>query len=417
MDIARPEFAKKRRKKRIIYSLAVILAVVAVTLGLSQLEPAAPVVSANTVYTDIVKRGEMLRQVRGLGTLVPEEIRWIPAVTQGVVERILLRPGAEVRPDSVILILSNPELERQVLDAELQLKAAEAQFENLKVQLESQLLTQRAAAATIQAEYRQAKMQVEVDEQLAKEGLISELNLKQSRVRAEELAVRQELEAKRLAIAMQAVESQLEVQRAAVEQQRALYIQRKRELDQLRVRPGMQGVLQQVAVEVGQQVTPGTNLARVADLSRLKAEIRIPETQAKDVVVGQKAVIDTRNGIVPGRVSRVDPAVREGTVLVDVALEGPLPQGARPDLSIDGTIEIERLTDVLYVGRPVHGQPNSTISLFKLLPNSNEAVRVQVRLGRSSVNTMEILEGLQEGDRVILSDMSAHDAYDRIRLN
>lgn len=417
MDIVRPELAQKRRKKRIVYTVAVTLVVVAVTLILSQLEPAAPTVSANTVYTDIVKRGEMLRQVRGLGTLVPEEIRWIPAVTQGVVEQIVLRPGAEVRPDSVILILSNPELERQVLDAELQLKAAEAQFENLKVQLESQLLTQRAAAATVQAEYRQARMQVEVDEQLAKEGLISELNLKQSRVRAEELAVRHELEQKRLAIATQAVESQLEVQRATVEQQRALYVQRKRELDQLRVRPGMHGVLQQVAVEVGQQVTPGTNLARVADPSRLKAEIRIPETQAKDVVIGQKAAIDTRNGIVPGHVSRVDPAVREGTVLVDVALEGSLPQGARPDLSVDGTIEIERLTDVLYVGRPVHGQPNSTISLFKLLPNSNEAVRVQVRLGRSSVNTIEILEGLQEGDRVILSDMSAQDAYDRIRLN
>ncbi len=417
MDIVRPELARKRRTKRIIYSAGVVLVIVAVTLGLSQLEPAAPAVSANTVYTDTVKRGEMLRQVRGLGTLVPEEIRWIPAVTQGVVEHIVLRPGAVVRPDSVILILSNPELERQVLDAELQLKAAEAQFENLKVQLESELLTQRAAAATVQAEYHQAKMQVEVDEQLAKDGLISELTLKQSRVRAEELALRHELEQKRLAIATRAVESQLEVQRATVEQQRALYLLRKQELDQLRVRPGMNGVLQQVAVEVGQQVTPGTNLARVANPAKLKAEIRIPETQAKDVTIGQKAAIDTRNGIVPGRVSRVDPAVREGTVLVDVALEGPLPQGARPDLSVDGTIEIERLTNVLYVGRPVHGQPNSTIGLFKLLPNSDEAVRVQVRLGRSSVNTIEILEGLQEGDRVILSDMSAQDAYDRIRLN
>jgi HlyD family secretion protein len=417
MDIARPDMARKRRIKRITYGVIAAVVVLGVTVALSRLEPAPPSVDRSVVLLDTVQRGELLRQVRGLGTLVPEDIRWVAAVTQGRVERIVLRPGASVTPDAVILELSNPELERQVVDAEWQLKAAEASYQNLRVQLESQLLNQRAAAATVQADYHQAKLQAEVDEQLARDGLTSELNLRRSKLRAEELETRWDLEQQRLAIAAEAVEAQLAVQSAAVAQQRALYAQRRRERDMLRVRAGIHGVLQQVPVEVGQQVAPGTNLARVADPTQLKAEVRIAETQAKDIAIGQVAVVDTRNGVVPGRVIRIDPAVREGTVLVDIALEGALPPGARPDLSVDGTIEIERLPDVLYVGRPVHGQPNSTVGLFKLLPGSRDAVRVRVELGRSSVNRIEIVNGLEQGDQVVLSDMSQWDAHDRIRLN
>ena len=417
MDIPRPSAARQKRIRRALYVVGVLIAISLVTWGLSRLKPAAPTVDRATVWVDTVKRGEMLRRVRGLGTLVPEEIRWIPAVTEGRVEGILIRPGALVRPDTVILVLSNPELEQQALDTELELKAAEAEYANLRVQLESQVLNQRAAAATVQAEYHQAKLQADVDEQLVKEGLTSELNARRSKVRAEELATRHQLEQKRLAIASDAVQAQLAVQRARVEQFQALHDLRLRQVASLRVRAGVPGVLQQVPVEVGQQVSPGTNLARVANPTRLKAEIRIPATQAKDVQIGQAADIDTRNGVVPGRVVRIDPAVQNGTVTVDVALEGQLPQGARPDLSVDGTIEIERLENVLYLGRPVHGQPNSLVGLFKLVDNGKEAIRVRVELGRSSVNTIEIVEGLREGDRVILSDMSSWDSYDRLRLN
>jgi len=415
MDIPRPDQARKRKIRRITYGIVALVLIAGVSYGLSRLQPAAPTVDS-AVWTGTVKRGEMLRQMRGLGTLVPEEIRWIPAVTEGRVERILVRPGAVVAPDTVILELSNPELEREALDATLQLKAGDADYKNLGVQLESQLLNQRAAAAAIEAEFRQAKLQAEVDEQLFKEGLTSELNYRRSKLRAEELTTRNGLEQQRLAIAAEAVEAQLAAQRTRLDQLRALGDLRQRQLGALRVRPGMPGVLQLVPVEVGQRVAPGSNLARVANPARLKAEIRIAETQAKDAVIGQVAVVDTRNGTVPGRVMRIDPAVQQGTVLVDIALEGPLPQGARPDLSVDGTIEVERLTDVLYVERPVHGQPNSTVGLFKLVEGGREAVRVRVQLGRSSVNTIEIIGGLQEGDQVVLSDMSAWDAFDRVRL-
>jgi HlyD family secretion protein len=417
MDIPRPSSVRKKRIRQTVYGLGILTVVSVVTLGLSRLKPAAPTVERATVWTDTVKRGEMLRQVRGLGTLVPEEIRWIPAVTEGRVERIVIRPGAVVQADSVILELSNPDLQRQVLDAEWQVKAAEAELTNLRVQLQSQLLNQRAAAATVEADYRQAKLQAEVDEQLTKDGLTSELNLKRSKVRAEELATRVELDHKRLEIASEAVQAQLAVQQAKVEQLRALYELRRSQSEALHVRAGVEGVLQQVPVEVGQQVAPGANLARVADPRRLKAEIKIPEVQAKDVQIGLKASIDTHNGVVPGHVVRIDPAVQNGTVTVDVTLDGALPQGARPDLSVDGTIEIERLADVLYVGRPVHGQPDSVVGLFKVVEGGKAAVRVPVKLGRSSVSTIEVLEGLQVGDQVILSDMSAWDAFDRIRLD
>lgn len=415
MDI--PRKTSYGRLRRALYALIGAGVIALITVGVSRLKPAAPSVDRATVWVDTVKRGPMLRQVRGLGTLVPEEIRWIPAITEGRVERRLVQPGAAVKADTVLLELSNPELEQAALEAEMQLKAAEAEYTNLRVQLESQLLTQRAQAATVQADYHQAKLQAETNEELAKNHLISDLTLKLSKVRAEELATRHEIEQKRLAISSESVKAQLAVQQARVEQLRALFQLRRSQVEALRVRAGVAGVLQQVLVEVGQQVTPGTNLARVADPTRLKAEIRIAETQAKDIQIGQKASIDTRNGVVPGHVIRIDPAVQNGTVTVDVALDGPLPKGARPDLSVDGTIEIERLDDVIYVGRPAFGQERSTVGLFKLINGGKEAVRVQVKLGRSSVNTIEILEGLQPGDQVILSDMSAWDAFDRIRLN
>jgi HlyD family secretion protein len=417
MDVQRsPSVARNRKIRRILYGAAVLLGVLVVTLGLSRLKPAAPTVDRATVWVDTVKRGSMLRQVRGLGTLVPEEIRWIPATTEGRVERIVVKPGTTVTPDTVILELSNPQLEQEAQDAELQLKAAEAEFANLKVQLRNELLSQQAAAATVQADYSQAKLQAEVNEELAKQQLVSDLINKQSKVKAEELKTRYEIEMKRLASNSESAQARLAVQQARVDQLRALAHLRKSQLSALRVRGGVSGVLQQVPVDVGQRVTSATNLARVADPNRLKAELKIAETQAKDVQIGQKASIDTRNGIVEGHVVRIDPAVQNGTVTVDVIMDGELPKGARPDLSVDGTIELERLNDVLYVGRPAFGQEQNQVGLFKLVDGGAGAVRTPVKLGRSSVNTIEILSGLQVGDQVILSDMSAWDAFDRIRL-
>jgi HlyD family secretion protein len=418
LDIARPAtVAQAKRKRRILIISGGIVLVVLVTIGLSRLEPAAPTVEKGTVWVDTVKRGPMLRQVRGTGTLVPEEIRWIPATTDGRVERIVVLPGKVVQPDTILLELSNPTLQVAAQDAASEMAAAEAEFTNLKVQLQSQLLTQRAAAANVQAEYRQAALQAEADTELAKNGLVADITQKISRLRADELKNRTEIEDKRLEISAEAAEAQLAVQRARVDRARAAWQLRKSQVDALKVRAGVEGVLQQVPVQVGQQVLPGSNLARVAEPGRLKAEIRIAETQARDVQIGQIASIDTRNGIIPGKVSRIDPAVQNGTVTVDVALEGQLPKGARPDLSVDGTVELERLTSVLFVGRPAFGGEQSTLGLFKLEPGGSGARRVQVKVGRSSVNTVEILEGLNEGDQVILSDMSAWDAFDRVRLN
>jgi HlyD family secretion protein len=388
-----------------------------ITIAVSRLKPAAQTIDRQTVWVDTVKRGSMLRQVRGLGTLIPEEIRWIPAQTQGRVERRLVKPGENVRAETVIIELSNPEVQRDVLDAESQLRAAEAEYKSLQVRLQSQLLDQKAAAATVRADFNTAKFQSEVNEELSKQGLVPENNVKLSKIRAEELEVRNEIEQQRLDISAESVKAQLDVQRAKVEQLKALYDLRRGQLDSLLVRAGIDGVLQQMIVEVGQQVTPGTNLARVSNPHRLKAELRIAETQAKDVQIGQPVFIDTRNGIIPGRVSRKDPGAQNGTVTVDAELLGELPKGAVPDLSVDGTIELERLEDVLYVGRPVHGQEHSVVGLFKLEDEGRSAARVQVRLGRSSVNTIELLEGLKEGDQVILSDTSAWDNADRINLN
>ena len=417
MDIPRPNAAKEKRKKRIIYSVIAAVALIGITVALSRLKPAAPTVERNLVWIDTVKRGPMVRQVRGLGTLVPEEIRWIAARTQGRVDKIVLRPGAVVEPGSLILELANPDVESNAANAESQLRAAEAQLANLKVQLESQLLQAEAAASRARSTFETAKLNAQVRAELFRDGLVSELELRLFNATAAEAQVSHEIEQKRYAFAKESIAPQLAVQEAEVARLRSLAKLRQDELDALKVRSTMSGVLSALPVEVGAQVQPGTNLARVADPTRLKAEVRIAETQAKDIAIGQVSMIDTRNGVVEGRVARIDPAVQNGTVLVDVHLSGELPRGARPDLSVDGTIELERLEDVVYVGRPAFGQERSTVGIFKLDPASSDAVRTQVQLGRSSVNTIEIVSGLQPGDRVILSDMSQWDANDRIRLN
>ena len=417
MDIARPDLLEKKKKKRLVWAGVGAAAIVLLTLGVSRLKPAAPTVERATVVIDTVKRGEMVREVRGLGTLVPEDIRWIPALTEASVERRVLLPGTQVSPDSVILELSNPELLTLAQDADSQARAAEARHTELKVRLESQLLDQKAVAARVAAESRQARLQADADAELAKNGLIAGLTLKLSQSAAEELEHRESIEQQRLAIAGEAIEAQMRVQQAEVEQARAQARLRRSQVEALKVRAGISGVLQVVPVEVGQRVSPGTNLARVARPEKLKAEIRIPETQARDVVPGQKAMVDTRNGVVAGRVIRVDPAVQNGTVTVDIALVGELPKGARPDLTVDGTIELERLLDALHVGRPAMGQPQSTVGLFRIVKGTNEALRVRVVLGQASVSTIEVKEGLEVGDEVILSDTSAWDSADRIRLN
>lgn len=417
MDILREDLSRQRRRKRLIFGAAGVLAALAITLGLSRLKPAAPSVEKSTVWIDTVKRGPMLRQVRGPGSLVPEEIRVISAPTEGRVERLLLQAGTPVTPSSVLLVLSNPELASEALDAEWQLKAGQAALINVRVGLESQLMNQKAAAATVQADYKQAVLQAETNEGLFKEGLIADLTLKLSTVRAEELKIRQDLEQQRLAIAADSARAQVAVSQAQVEQLRALSALKRSQVEALQVRAGIDGVLQELPLQTGQRVTPGTILARVVQPEKLKAQLRIAETQAKDIQIGQPASIDTRNGIVPGRVSRVDPAVQNGTVTVDVALEAALPKGARPDLSVDGTIELDRLADVIYVGRPAFGQEQSQVGLFRLNEAGDEAVRVKARLGKSSVNTVQILEGLRPGDKVILSDMSAWDSFDRVRLD
>jgi len=419
LDVKREGVARKKRIRMIIISAAVLAGIAAISFGLSRLEPAAPSVNRATVWMDGVQRGEMIRQVRGPGTLevVPEAIRWVAARTRGRVDQRVLLPGVVVEPTTIILELSNPELEQELRDAEFQLRAQEAELANLRVTVESALLNQRSIAAGVSSEYNQARLQAEADKRLHEEDLIGDLILRRSEVRAEELAERHALEEERLQIAIASVDAQLAAKRATVEQFLALYDLRVSQKEALTVRAGIHGVLQEVPVEEGQEVTPGANLARVAQPDKLKAQLRIAETQAKDIEVNQKAIVDTRNGLIEGKVIRIDPAVQEGTVTVDVALIGALPKGARPDLSVDGTIELERLDDVLYVGRPAYGQAESTIGLFKLLGDGETAVRTQVRLGRSSVNTIEVIQGLNEGDQVILSDTSAWDAYNRIRLN
>jgi RND family efflux transporter MFP subunit len=418
VDIVREDIAEKKRKKRFLLAAGAATVVLLITLGLSRLKPAAPSVEKGTLWVDTVHRGPMLRQVRGPGSLVVESegTRILSAGTDARVERLVILPGAQVQPGTLLIEMSNTELSRDALDAEQQLKAGLADMTSTRIKVQREMLDQKAAAATVQSDFTQAQLQAETNEGLFKEGLIAEITLKLSKVRAEELATRNELEKQRLAVAEDSAKAQIEAQEAHVEQLRALAQLKRTQMDALNVRAGIPGVLQEVTVQVGQRVTPGTALAKVVQPNKLKAQLKIAETQAKDIEIGQPASIDTRNGVVDGKVSRVDPSSQNGTVTVDVALEGELPKGARPDLSVDGTIELDRLTDVVYVGRPAFGQEKSQITLFRLNESGDEADRVKVRLGKSSVNTVEILEGLKPGDKVILSDMSAWDAFDRVRL-
>jgi HlyD family secretion protein len=423
MDVPRgKEVARKRTVKRITWGVISALAVAAVCVFLLRLKPAAPSVEMSTLWPDTVRRGEMLRQVRGLGTLVPEDVNWIQAQFDGHVDKIFKQPGMDVSANDVILVLSNPDMELASDSAEWQLKAAEANYRDLKVRLETSQLTQKSTTEQIHSDYQQAALSADRDEQLTKLGLKSELETKLSVAKAEELKNSYDLSKQQLDISGQSIDAQLAAQQVQVEQLRAAWDLKKKQVQQLTIRAGVDGVLTQLGtsdklLEVGQRVAPGAILAKVVQPSKLKATLKIPETQAKDVAIGQVASIDTRNGLADGHVSRIDPAVTNGTVDVDVRLDGKLPDGARPDLSVDGTIEIERLKDVMFVGRPVIGQANQKIGLFKIDPDGKGATRVTVSLGRSSVNTIEVVDGLQVGDRVILSDMSAWDAYNRIRLN
>jgi HlyD family secretion protein len=419
VDIARPEFKLQKRRRQIIFAAAAVVVVVVLTIGVSRLKPAAPLVERGTVWTDTVKRGPMLRQVRGLGSLVPtqESVRQIPAETEATVVRIHMLPGSQVKADTVLVEMSNPQVEQAAIDAGLQLKATEAEYRSLRVRLESDLMNQKAGAATVGADYAQAQRQAETDKALYDLGVISGLSYKASKGKADELTTRNDLESERLKANQNAIESQLAQEQAKVDQMRTLAQLKQKQLDALRVRAGIDGVLVDLPLQVGQHVLPGAMLAKIVQPNHLMATLKVAETQARDVQIDEPASIDTHNGIVAGTVMRVDPAVQNGTVTVDVKLTGDLPKGARPDLSVDGTIDLERLDNVLYVGRPALGQENSTISLFKLRTDRQEAVRVPVKVGRASVNSIQVIEGLHEGDAVILSDMSRWDNTDRIRLD
>jgi HlyD family secretion protein len=422
MDIVRDESVKKRKRQKQIGMIVVaVIAVLGATLGISKIKPALPGVDIGTVWPDTVKRGSMLRQVRGLGSLVPipEDVRLIPAETDVHVERILVLPGTPVTPDTVIMELSNPQVEQEAIGAGLDLRSAEAEYHNTKAKIDSDLMSLRSGAATVEADYENAKREADQNRELSKIGVVSSSVLKASLSKEKELATRFKLEEDRIAESTKAIETQLAVQQATIEQKKALLGLKQRQKDSLRVKAGIPGVLQELSVQVGQRAAQGAILAKVVQPEHLKAELKIPETQAKDIVIGQKAEIDTHNGILKGSVSRIDPAVQAGTVTVDVKLEldGPRPNGLRPDLSVDGTITLERLDNVLYVGRPAFGQEKSTVGMFKIDADGNTATRVPVEMGRSSVNTIEIVRGLKEGDRVILSDMSRYDTQNQIKLD
>jgi HlyD family secretion protein len=417
MDVPRQGVVAKKRKRRIIIIAASAVGLILATFALSRLKPAAPSVDRSSVWIDTVKKGPMVRQVRGLGTLVPEEFRWLPTTTEASVEKILIWPGTKVEAGDVILELTSPELEQSAHEAESKAKGAEAELASEKATLQRELLDQESKAAVAHSAYEQSKMERQTNDQLAKNGLVAELVYKTSKIKEEECQKTDDIEQKRWNFSRDSIEPQLASKQAAVDQANQLAKLKLDQVEALHVKAGMSGVLQALPVQVGQRVKPGDNLARVADPSKLKAQIKIAETQAKDIQPNQQAVIDTRNGVVKGHVKRVDPAVEQGTVTVDVAFDEELPKGARPDLSVDGTIELERLDNVVFVGRPAFGQENNTVGMFKLVAGSNEAVRTPVKLGKSSVNTIEILSGLNPGDQVILSDTSAWDSHERIRLN
>jgi HlyD family secretion protein len=417
MDIKRSP--KSKLKKRIRTGVLIaggVVAIGGITYGLSKMKPAAPTLDRSTAVIGTVKRGEMVREVSGNGTLVPQVTRWVPAPADGRVEKILVQAGVQVSAGTVIVELSNAQMEQQALDAEFQVKTAEADAENLKVRLESEGMTQQAQIASINAEYSQAKLQLDTDEVLAKQGLVADLLLKISRVHVQDLANRLRVEQQRLVVTGKSNKAQINAQQSRVEQLRALAKLKNDQVDALKVRAGTNGVLQVVSVQEGQQVTPGVNIARIADPASLKAELKVAETQINDVKEGQSAIVDTRNGLIQGRVSRIDPAAREGTFTVDITFTESLPSSARADLSVDGKIELERLRNVLFVDRPAFGQSQQTVGMFKVSPDGQEAARTQVKLGRTSVSTVEILSGLREGDQVIISDTSTMDNYNQIRL-
>jgi HlyD family secretion protein len=414
MDVPRKD-ANRRKWIRRIVVIGVLAAVVPTgVVMLGRLKPAAPL--AENTWPGDVSRGPMVRNGHGIGTLVAEDTLVIPAVTSGRVERILIRPGALVTPETVILVLNNPDLELAALDAEYQVKNAEARLIDLGITLKGQVLTDRSTIAQIETDYIKSKMLADRDEGLWKANLKVEMDYKISRATADQLAKRLEIEKERVGMRGESIDAQLGVQKTEIDKLRGMHKLKLAQVAALRVTAGYTGVLQEISVTEGQSVGAGAALAKVVQPDRLKAELKVPDTQAKDVVIGQRAEIDTRNGIIQGRVSRIDPAAKDGTVVIDVKLEGKLPQGARPDLSVDGTIEFERLANVIFMGRPAFGQPNSTVSMFKIDPTGIEATRVNVKLGRTSVTTIEVVEGLQPGDKVILSDMSAWDAYDRVRI-
>lgn len=419
MDISRPDLKAKKRKRQALTIAVGVVVLAVVTFLVMRLKPAAPTVDRSVVWTDTVKRGPMVRQVRGLGTLVPREdaIRQIPAQTEATVVRILVLPGSIVKPDTVLLELADPQATQQALDAELALKGARADLSNIQVKVQSDLMAQKSAAATVNADYNQAQRQARTDKSLYGLGVISGLAYNSSQGKADELTTRNKLEEQTVDINEKAVDSQVAVQQAKVDQAQAIYDLKRQQLDALNVRAGISGVLTSLPLAVGQHVTMGTMLAQVVQPNQLKAQLKIPETQARDIQLGQPASIDTHNGIADGKVTRIDPAVVNGTVTVDAELVGTLPEGLRTDLSVDGTIDLERMKDVLYVGRPAFGNENSTITLFRLDPDGKGAVRVPVKVGRASVNAIQVIEGLHEGDTVILSDMSRYDTADRIRLD
>jgi HlyD family secretion protein len=417
MDFVREDLKRKKKTRRLSYSAAAGTAVIALGIFVATLEPAAPSVERAALYIDTVERGDMLLQVRGPGVLVPREIRWIASASEARVDRVLVKPGAAVLPDTVLVEMSNPELEQQVGEARAAVSAAEADYAALQVQLQSGVLDQRAVLAAANAEYEGARLESEAQADLAEKGIVPAIDHRRAQLLAEQLKVRLDVERERVEIMQQSVDAQLRAATVRLEQQRQQLALREEQFANLHVRAGIEGVLQTLEVEAGQRVMPGTNIARVARPDELMAELRIAETQAKDIRLDQPVDIDTRNGVVEGRVIRIDPAVQNGTVQVDVEIEGELPPGARPDLSVDGTVLIERLNDVLHVGRPAYGQPGSTLRLFRLQPEAGVAVRVPVTLGKVSVNRVQILDGLQEGDTVVLSDTSQWDDHDRIELN
>jgi multidrug resistance efflux pump len=418
MDIARPEFKERKRRRQIATGAVVVVAVAALTVVVYRLRPAAPTVERGTVWTDSVKRGSMLRQVRGIGSLVPsqESVLQIPAETEATIIRIRMLPGSLVNADSILVEMSDPQVEQAAVDAHLQWKAAEAEYQSQRMKLESDLMNQKAGAATVKADFNQTQLQSQTDKALYDLGVISGLAYKASKSKADELTIRNGLEDQRLESTQKSIDAQLAQLQAKVDQMRVLAELKQKQLDALKVRAKIEGVLVELPLHVGQHVTPGTMLAKVVQPNHLMAELKVAETQARDVQIGEPASVDTHNGVIAGSVMRVDPGVQNGTVTVDVKLVGELPKGARPDLSVDGTIDLERLDNVLYVGRPAFGQENSTISLFRLDGDGRDATRVPVKVGRASVNSIQVIEGLHEGDTVVLSDMSRWDNTDRIRL-